>query len=188
MGQEEEALLLNIAERDLAEVADAIAAAAGPVHDAELAALLAEVAAGLPAPTAAQLAGDSPAVAAAAAAVGLSAAAAAAAAPDSQEGFAPAELRSQARDDTSDPTAHSPQQQQQQQQPGDLAGVGHTLEAAGGAAGPDLDGSAAAGTSFRLPQTLPAARSWMDTGVAAAAAGLVAPVQSGEHQRALALL
>lgn len=150
----DEALLLNIAERDLAEVANAIAAAAGPGLDAELAALLSgmtEAGVTTAAPAAWQRedgsgAGAAPAPAAAVAAAG----------PESAD--VPAA-------DTTSMHAGSSDQQEREQQPGgaQAAVLNSCTQPADAASASQMDAAAGAADSssgLRLPQTLPGVRSW----------------------------
>lgn len=150
----DEALLLNIAERDLAEVANAIAAAAGPGLDAELAALLSgmtEAGVTTAAPAAWQRedgsgAGAAPAPAAAVAAAG----------PESAD--VPAA-------DTTSMHAGSSDQQERGQQPGgaQAAVLNSCTQPADAASASQMDaaaGAAASSSGLRLPQTLPGVRSW----------------------------
>jgi len=158
----DEALLFNAAERDLAEVADAIAAAAGPLQDAELTALLADATADI----GSSLAGYT--------AAGTAAASESAGNWSSELGDTAAAdgvLRMQTQANDSSTTAADVQQQRQEYQQAAWAPPAATMKAA---AAPDASPVAAAAAGFRLPQTLPAARSWMDarsTGMVGAAAG-----------------
>jgi hypothetical protein len=138
----DEALLLNIAERDLAEVAHAIAAAAGPTLDAELAALLAGASA------------SAAAIAAGAAHWGVGGTSTAEAAGESGP--------------VGDVAVSSQQQEQQQQQVGEAegragtwepaAGTGASAAVLGAAGGAEADAVGDGG--LRLPRTLPGVRSW----------------------------
>lgn len=152
----DEVLLFNAAERDLAEVADAIAAAAGPLQDAELAALLADVTADIGA--------GSPAGYAAAGTAGTASEAAAAGNWSSELGDTAADhdrvLAMQTHEIDSSTSAADMQQQHQEYQQAAQAPPAAAMTAA---ADSDAAAAAAAAAGIRLPQTLPAARSWMDT-------------------------
>jgi hypothetical protein len=139
----EDALLLNIAERDLADVASAIAAAAGPCLDAELSQLLAGATAQYAAPAASMSHG----VAAAGGSETVAAAAAAAAVPSTGTGWA----------------QHSSSQQ---------AGTGNIAQDAADVSTVAPAAAAATATAgsvaFKLPQTLPVARRWREPDSASA--------------------
>lgn len=170
----DEALLLNIAERDLAEVANAIAAAAGPGLDAELAALLSgmtEAGVTTAAPAAWQRedgsgAGAAPAPAAAVAAAG----------PESAD--VPAA-------DTTSMHAGSSDQQERGQQPGgaQAAVLNSCTQPADAASASQMDaaaGAAASSSGLRLPQTLPGVRSWRGAdGAAGGSSGCNPSLPSG---------
>lgn len=130
-GDADDALLLNIAERDLAEVAQAIAAAAGSNLDAELASLLAGATMGMR---------DLEAL-------------------DFTVGQAAATPGAAALADTSITSTEQQQQLQLQQEglgsPAEASATGADIATAGGD-----DAGAAASDAFRLPQTLPGVRSW----------------------------
>lgn len=143
---EDEELLLNLAQRDLAEVAKAIAAAAGPLHDdAELSALLADLQVSLrdSLPAGTDDAGGTQHC-------GPSAAAAPAVASSSNSML----------------EACNRLLQQQKQAEGAASAAPADDEGAGAAA--------AGAAGFKLPRTLPGLRSWMDP-AAAVAAGLATP-------------
>jgi hypothetical protein len=128
----DDALLLNIAERDLADVATAIAAAAGPCLDAELSQLLAGASARYAAPAA----GASHGVAAA----------------SGSEAAAPA----------AEPSTGASSAQHSSGQQADTGADFEPYAADASTGAPAAAAAAAGGAAFRLPQTLPVARRWQE--------------------------